>query len=377
MRHTSWLGSVASIWISSVLAVGCSCASTRVTHRDTGTPDPEQDAALVTEDGAVVQPDAWFPDTGPRQDSGCGATTPVMNEIIGDPPDMLIVLDLSGSMCSPVGIGGMSRIAVMKNSLTTAVMTFDSRIDWGLMEFPQVMSTSMAAACSNGILRCPIMPHNAASIVTRIGMYPTGPLLCANFCTGGTPTPGAMMAARDYFASIPVNPVGRYVLLATDGEPNCGPVDDAGNSAPTVDETVAAITALRGDGIDTYVLGFGSGFAATGAAALMRMAVAGGTAMPYNARSATELDMALNTIAASIIPPTCTIMLEGGTRNPDLFQVSFDGGALIPRDTSHGSGWDYDAATNTITFYGAECTHVESGSVASIDVEFGCPGPLI
>jgi hypothetical protein len=124
------------------------------------------------------------------------------------------------------------------------------------------------------------------------------------------------------------------------------------------------------------VLGFGSGFAGD-PATLMRMAVAGGTGMPYNAGSAAELDTALGTIAAGIVAPSCTIMLDGGTRNPALFQVNFDGGPLIPRDESHTSGWDYDAGTNTITFYGSDCSTVESGGVVSIGVDYGCPGPLI
>lgn len=40
-------------------------------------------------------------------------------------------------------------------------------------------------------------------------------------------------------------------------------------------------------------------------------------------------------------------------------------------------GWDYDPTTNTITFYGADCATVQSGSVTNVQVDFGCPGPLI
>jgi hypothetical protein len=166
------------------------------------------------------------------------------------------------------------------------------------------------------------------------------------------------------------------VLLATDGLPNCGPPTKDGGTEETVDETVAAIAALHGDGINTYVIGFGADFTG-GGPALMRMAVAGGTGMPYNAMSAADLDAAFDSIAAEVIPPSCTVMLDGPVRDPMLFRVSFDGGPLIPRDTSHTSGWDYDPATNTITFYGPDCGRVERGEVASIDVDFGCPGPLI
>jgi len=258
----------------------------------------------------------------------------------------------------------------MKTSLTSLTMSFDGRINWGLMRFPE-----MGNACGPGHLECPIAPMNAAVIGSTLATY-----RCPFTADGNTPTFRGVDTAREYFASIPHNPVGRFMILATDGEPNCGaPTDDAGTTAPTVSDTVAAIQRLRSDGVNTYVLGFGSGIL-TGSdmANLNMMAAAGGTGTAFSARSAADLDMALGSIAASIIPPSCTVMLEGGARDPNLFQVSFDGGAtLIPRDTSHGSGWDYDAGTNTITFYGAECSQVEAGHVANIDIQFGCPGPLI
>ena len=87
--------------------------------------------------------------------------------------------------------------------------------------------------------------------------------------------------------------------------------------------------------------------------------------------------MALEAIAAEVTPASCTIALDGSEGlDPALFQVCFAGGDLIPRDVGHTRGWDYDPATNTITFYGSECTAVMSGAVTDIDVDFGCPGPV-
>jgi hypothetical protein len=199
---------------------------------------------------------------------------------------------------------------------------------------------------------------------------------CAFMSSGATPTHTSLDAARAYYGAIPVNPIGRYVLLATDGLPNCGPPLPDGGTEETIDETVAAVQALHDAGIITYVLGFGMDLTGD-PTALSRMATAGGTGMPYSATSAAELDMALDAIAAEITPASCTIELDGPTRDPMLLRVSFDGGALIPRNPAHTSGWDYDPATNTITFYGAECTALQSGSVVGVDVDFGCPGPLI
>jgi hypothetical protein len=362
---------------TSVSMLGCECGDTRITRprTDAGGGGGEIDAFLGTVE------DAPFPDSdnlerpdAPEADAGCEATTPIDNEIVGDPPDMLIVMDVSGSMCTPLidtfPPSMTTKMQIMKGSLTNLVTTWDARINFGMMLFPG------DGACGAGTVTNPIAMRNATAISGRLRAIRDDFFGCATANTGATPTHLSIDAARAYYATVPVNPVGQYVLLATDGLPNCGAERPDGSTAETVDETVTAIEALSAAGIRTYVLGFGSGLDG-GGPALMRMATAGGTTRPYNARSATELDAALESIAAEIIPPSCTIMLEGAARDPALFQVRFDGGALIPRDESHGRAWDYEAGSNTITFYGAECTAIQSGSVVDVQVDFGCPGPLI
>ncbi len=324
--------------------------------RDAGPPPPPRDAGP------------------PIPDGGCEMTTPVGTTIVGDPPDMLLTVDISGSMCSPLidsfPPSMTTKLSIMKAALSSLVTSKDGRINFGMMLFP---SDNM---CGAGTVRNPIMMRNGAAIQATLGGLTDDFFGCALANGGATPTHLSLNAARAYYDTIPVNPVGRYVLLATDGLPNCGPALPDGGTEETVDETVTAIEMLSAAGISTYVLGFGADLSG-GGDALNRMATAGGTGTPFSARSAAELDRALDMIAAEIIPPSCTVELDGPARDPDLFQVSFDGGPLIPRNASRTSGWDYDATTNTITFYGAECTRVQSGSVASIDVDFGCPGPLI
>lgn len=313
-------------------------------------------------------------DSGPMLDGGCESTTPVETTIIGDPPDMLLTVDISGSMCTPLvetlPPSMETKLLIMQTALHDLVGAYDARVNFGLMLYP---SDNM---CAPGTVRNDIAPRNAAAIQGTLGGLTTDFFGCSLAHGGATPTHTTIDAARAYYDTIPVNPIGRYVLLATDGLPNCGPELPEGGTEETVDETVAAIEALRAAGIDTYVLGFGADLTG-GGDALNRMATAGGTGTPYSARSAAELATALDMIAAEVIPPSCTVELGGPARDPRLFQVRFDGGPLIPRDESHASGWDYDPSANTITFYGAECAAVQAGSVESIDVDFGCPGPLI
>lgn len=360
-------------WLLLVLAMvaGCGSGDAPARRRDGGAGGGPVDASDIDGGGRLPGTDAGPPrDAGPLVDAGCDLATPIMNEIIGDPPDMLLVVDVSGSMCAPLFPSMTSKLAIMKAALRNLVEAKEARIHFGMMLFPA------GGECGAGTVRNPIAPRNAAPIVATLSTLRDGIFDCATMNTGATPTHVSLEAALAYYGTIPENPVGRYVLLATDGLPNCGAVQPDGSTAETVDETVAAIEALHAAGIRTYVLGFGSGFVG-GGAALDRMATAGGTMRPYNASSAAELDTALDMIAAEVLPASCTIELSGPTRDPRLFQVSFDGGGLIPRNEAHTSGWDYDMATNTITFYGAECTQLQSGSIANVDVDFGCPGPLI
>ncbi len=364
------------IFTTLLFAFGCSARGGGGTGRDGG--GTGSDSGGGGSDGGVDstvtgRDSSMRVDTGMWVDAGCESTTPVATTIVGDPPDMLLVVDISGSMCTPLlsSFGSMTtKLSIMKDALDDLVTAYDGRINFGLMLFPG------DGACGAGTVRNPIMMRNASAIQSTLAGLNVSFFGCATSNTGATPTFSSIDEARAYYGTIPVNPVGQFALLATDGLPNCGPEQPDGSTAETVDETVTAITNLASAGVNTYVLGFGSDITGD-PTALNRMATAGGTGTPYSATSADALATALDTIAAGIIPPSCTVELDGPTRDPALFQVSFDGGALIPRDTSHASGWDYDPTTNTITFYGAECTEVQSGSVASIDVDFGCPGPLI
>ncbi len=365
------------ITLVALTGIACSAGGTNL-RRDAGpTGMPDGGPSTSGPDAGPVV----YPDAGPRRDSGppppdagCAATTPVATTIIGDPPDMLLTVDISGSMCTPLidtfPPSMTTKLSIMKAALTSLVTEMEARINFGLMLFPG------DGACGAGTVRNPIASRNATAINATVNGLSSDFFGCAFANTGATPTHTSLDAARAYYGTVPVNPIGRYVLLATDGLPNCGPELPDGGTEETVEETIAAIAALRAAGINTYILGFGADLSGSDGT-LRQMAEAGGTTTPFNARSAAELSTALDAIAAAIIPPSCVVELSGPTRDPLLFQVRFDGGALIPRDESHASGWDYDAGSNTITFYGAECTAVESGSVASVDVDFGCPGPLI
>ena len=76
---------------------------------------------------------------------------------------------------------------------------------------------------------------------------------------GGTPTNAAMDVARDTL--LPRDPDDEsvpYIILVTDGDPNCLFSDEPGQTATDMDRmgVTERITALATDDVNTYVVGY-------------------------------------------------------------------------------------------------------------------------
>jgi hypothetical protein len=332
-------------WIPIVLVA---CGPSPNGRPDGGGDDTVDDAAITTFDTAT-----------------CGAQSENIGVVnLGDPPDLLVVLDRSGSMQSPPQTFPpifTPKWTIMRNGLNSIAAAKDQAIKFGLLEFP---SDDNCAA--DATVEVPI----ALGASTPIAGYFT-----SRSPNGNTPGHIALTSALQHFNSIPVNPAGRYVLFATDGLPNCAGGDPA-VAANT--ETVAAVTALATAGIPTYVLGFGTFADPT---VLNDAAVAGGKPKPgstkfYEANNAADLDSALTEIAGGVIVPSCTYQLASAPPVPDDVTVTLNG-VVVPRSPSHTDGWDYHPDAMTITFFGSYCAQIMSGTIANVSFVYGCPGPVI
>jgi len=332
-------------------------------NRDGGTTSNVDDAGNIinppTDGGLIVQPDA-----------SCGAqTVPIAVMNLGDPPDMLIVLDRSGSMGSPIisfppTFPPPVRWDVMKNALKMVTSARQTQIKFGLSAFPTDDN-------------CAVMPGARVAVALNTATMIEG-YLNGNGPQGNTPAHIGLQEAKNIFMSLPVNPAGRYVLFATDGEPNCG---GAAMDQASENETIAAIQALRSINVKTFVLGFGDSFGSTGTAFLTRASTEGGVPRAgspnfYAANNATDLQNALNTIAGGVVRPSCSYMLASPPPVPNSVTVSLSG-TPVPRSTQHTDGWDYHPDANTITFFGGACAQVMSGMVTQVSFVYGCPGPVI
>lgn len=310
-----------------------------------------------------------FIDADPNAaDSGCGLQEEEIGLVsLGDPPDLLIVLDRSGSMTSPIQIFppnpfGPTRWTVMRDALKDVVMQTENNIRWGLSVFPTDNDCGVSAGTQD-----PIDIGNYSDIAGWLD---------GNSPNGNTPAHLGLQEALAYYNTIPINPAGRYVLFATDGVPNCDDVDMDPDG-----KTLAAVTALANAGIKTYVIGFGDPLGLdvqllNDAATNGQTPRAGGPPYYYEATDAASLQMALDAISGGVIVPSCEYALDSAPPDPDAVTVKVNG-MVVPRSTNHTNGWDYHPDASTITFFGSYCTDIESGAVTEVEFFFGCPGPVI
>ncbi|HEY2900559.1 MAG TPA: VWA domain-containing protein [Polyangia bacterium] len=285
------------------------------------------------------------------------------------PPDLLIVLDKSGSMtdtpdgmmCDSGSCGPMSKWAEITAAINQVVAATEASIRWGVEFFPDDESCAVES-----VPAAPIADNNGAAIAAAIAA--TGP-------EGGTPTRAAVMSGSAYLTALH-DPNPKYILVATDGFPNCmeGAISDLASDA---DGTIAAIADSAASGIPVFVVGIGTFAEST--ATLTAMAVAGGepqAADPryYQVSSTNDLVNVLGTIGGMI--GSCSFVLASAP--PDLGNVSVVAdGINVPKDTTHTNGWDYGTGQMSVQLYGQWCDQSKAGSLKDIEAVFGCPGIVI
>lgn len=211
---------------------------------------------------------------------------------------------------------------------------------------------------------------------------------------GGTPTAAALEEVRRYFESRPMSEVPRFVVLATDGGPNCNampsppppgcvctgqvfqcdptpPPIGVGEFAPynclDEDPTLAVIRDLHEElGVPVYVVGIDDPTRPDLAEVLDRMAVYGGRPRDdedggrrfYSVRRPTDLRGALTTITESI--SNCVFKVSPAPTDDAVVSVTIEG-LQVPRDRTRTEGWDFTRPRrDELTLFGGACERAGS-----------------
>lgn len=309
-----------------------------------------------------------------------------------DVPNLYFVLDRSGSMATS------NKWTTVRVTVAKTTAKLGARVNIGAAVFPDPTTDE----CSTG--REVLAPRQGDSPPGTYGV--TQRLLGAALdvkANGGTPTAATLEALLPRITGLP----GRtFVVLATDGAPNCAQracgIDrcllnvesslpacqpstppnccDPQNYGPTScldgDAAVNAVGALKVAGVPVFVIGLpASGPYAT---LLDELAVTGGTARPGTPRyyrvdgtDEAALAGALAQIAAKVTA-TCTLPIaRGGDFDPDRVNVYLDE-QVVPMDPT--DGWQLDGST--VTLLGKTCQRVLDGQALNVRVVAGCPTVL-
>jgi hypothetical protein len=275
------------------------------------------------------------------------------------PADLLVVLDRSGSMEQVVtGVTG-SKWSNVTSAINDTLMATDNTLGWGLKIFPSPGGCAVADGAE-----VPLAPHNYMPIAGAIQpMIPNG----------NTPTAAAINKSVAYLKSLTTQTV-KYMVLATDGEPNCagGGGGLFGGSASDGPGAIAAVAAAAAAGFHTFVVGIATG--PTEEMTLNGMAMAGleprmGAQQYYPVASRADLVAALGLITGVVT--NCLFPLDKVPPAPNDVTVKVDG-AVVTRDPMHANGWDLGAGAKTIQVYGAACDALKANAMAKVEVVYGC-----
>ena len=322
-------------------------------------------------------------DAGPDADTDgsiCASGRDTLEQRV---PEVLFVIDQSRSM--EFGLDGRTdpppedtRWVLLGDSLIRAIEARGDGFSFGALLFPDAPTPiqDIQEACRlDSAVDIPIGGDNLGRL---------SQLFQIGDPSGGTPTAEALRLARSRFAE-PLPGVQRFVVLATDGAPNCNPDPPVpppacvctGDSPMTCNDPetgpyqclddVSAITAVQAladeDGIPVYVIGIDDPTKPEYRSVLDAMAIAGRRPRPegaeryYDVRREEDLDDALEEITESLA--RCIYYLGGSLASADIESVRV-GSTLIPRDPAGRDGWRVsNPASGEISLHGSACELAE------------------
>jgi Mg-chelatase subunit ChlD len=311
---------------------------------------------------------------GGRKDGGsgkgddvCGAHTVRSDRAI---PDMLIVLDRSGSMAREGNATRTDRWSGSRDAVQEVTAMFDTSIHFGLMTFPSAGGFGggdQGRQCSAGSVNVPIGSNTASAIAQTLS-----PMRASGY----TPTAATLEAARDVIGGPPVadqtltSP--KFILLVTDGDPNCSEDWSAsggmGGIAPpdpvARTESIAAIDKLTKQGVQTFVVGFqtaGTDFSEQ----LDKMAAAGGTGQKTHRSVDSGDDLAIVFQELAGRAASCSYSLAQKV-DPEYVLVSVAGKTRRYNNTE--DGWTMSDDGKTVSLTGAACDAAQKGGAFTVNV---------
>ena len=314
--------------------------------------------------------DAMGPDepSTPSIDSNCGKITVKTTR---NPVDVLLVLDRSGSMaysiaddcyCSdpdtrygslcPDTTNCSTRWSAVSSALKTTLST-SSYVNWGLKFFP---SAGAGQNCTvDPAMEVPVAATSASAVQSAVDN------VAWEYCT---PTAAALNAATNYLKGLN-DGNDKFILLATDGQPNCGGARPSAGTTDLPGATQAAQAAYTA-GFEVFVVGIGPDLTAL---TQLAQAGSGNTLDYYQVSSPQDLAKALSSISKLV--GSCSFKSDEAPPDPNNIAVYVNGKRV---DQDSGNGWTFGSDPQEILLTGDYCSQMSTGNGADVQILFGCPG---
>ncbi len=362
--------------LAGLIAVGCGTNQVGLPDVDTGVgPEPMKPDASVRTPPVLDPPDASpppppvdasMPDRPDAAPNMCQPPNVQCSfgyfQLKPTTPELVLVFDRSSAMLRMVPGTASNRWNEMAAAIEDNLGRTNAAVLWGLKLFPS--SNVMCDVTES--LDVPVALSNLNPIVMRIrGSMPMMGM------DGSPLDQGVKAATRALLINPSNNP--RYLVLATDGIPNC-PV-----GAPGETEAVKAVVNQAMMGVRTYVIGTATP-ASPQHRTLNDLAAAGGEPRAGEQKYFQALDKAQMVAALDEITSrmsSCVLRVNGNALPPAPDFVAMNiGNMRIPRDPARREGWNWGGAPNLriVHVYGEACNMLKKNPLANPELVFGCDG---
>lgn len=313
-----------------------------------------------------------------------------------DPPNLVMVLDKSGSMLQP--FAGSTRWDTLVSVVQGVTGVWDSRIKFGAKVFPSAADCVAGSVFSGGAPlvatgdACEVTAGFAPSLAPAIdnGLNIVTALPTAAQIDAGCWTPTDFGYLRSYEALTAAVPGGEpsALMLVIDGLISDGISDgtklcQGPQLGVALDSTqlrlTDAISASLVAGIPTYVVAIDAGGAGTVADANL-YAQLGGRPNPdptfdyYPGDDLTGLQNAMDAIAAEVA--TCEVQLDVPPPNPSLIEVSVEGTMYDEISAANCAadidGWYYSVQYTEVTLCGTACDDFKALATPVAQIDYYC-----
>jgi hypothetical protein len=320
--------------------------------------------------------------------------------------NVLLVIDKSSSMDDQPQGFELKKWAALKAALAPALEAAQDEMSFGLLLYPFNEQAKIPLDCFEDCCQVPAGPA-ALEVEIERGSRSAAQVMAALDAAapgGGTPTAAALDAALAYFTTGAGKDLkgDRFVLLATDGGPNCGEsstICTADRCTPNLDglcpstegnccrgegsyclddtAVLQKIRALADASVPTFVIGIPG--TEQYAEYLDAFATAGGVPNPkqHPAYYAVSAEGGVDGLARTFrditthLVRSCDVDLGAVAPDKELVNVAIDCEIVRSED---GAGWNIsDDAPTALVLTGDTCDRVKREGARRIDVVYGCP----